>query len=202
MTFLHIPMKWALRWQHSTPFWSHQNNAFAQNMAFSRHRTFLSTLYIIETHPLRTSTAASDCLGQKFQEEDPARFLAPHGSRPAVSPTHTITGRWHVIVLPHFKKNRKISYSLSRISTVIMGFRSQCVALLQEKNRGCLMATFSREGWVITEALPPSTNVRSKDCQRGQSVSESPEWLFDLLLIFLKHKFWVSPLFSNSLFPQ
>ena len=105
MTFLHIPMKWALRWQHSTPFWSHQNNAFAQNMAFSRHQTFLSTLYIIETHPLRTSTAASDCLGQKFQEEDPARFLAPHGSRPAVSPTHTITGRWHVIVLPHFKKN-------------------------------------------------------------------------------------------------
>ena len=26
---------------------------------------------------------------------------------------------------PHFKKNRKISYSLSRISTIIMGFRSQ-----------------------------------------------------------------------------
>ena len=72
---------------------------------------------------------------------------------------------------PHFKKNRKISYSLSRISTVIMGFRSQYGALLQENKRGCLMATFSREGWVITEALPPSTNVQSKDCQRGQSVS-------------------------------
>lgn len=93
MTFLHIPMKSALRWQHSTPFWSHQYNAFAQNMTFSRHRTFPSTLHIIDTHPLRTSTAASDCLGQEFQEEDPACFLAPHGSRPAVSPTHTITGR-------------------------------------------------------------------------------------------------------------
>lgn len=84
---------WNRLWDGSTAlhYWSHQYNAFAQNMIFSRHWTFPSTLYMIETHPLRTSTAASDCLGQEFQEEDPARFLAPRGSHPAASSTCTIT---------------------------------------------------------------------------------------------------------------
>lgn len=99
---------------------------------------------------------------------------------------------------PHFKKNRNISYSLSRISTVIMGFYSQYVALLQEKNRGCLMAMFSGESWVISEPFPPKTNSQYRDCQRGESKSTSglPNLLFNILTILKAHILNLSTFFK------
>lgn len=100
---------------------------------------------------------------------------------------------------PHFKKNRKISNSLSRISTVIMGFYSQYGALLQEKNRGCLMAMFSRKSWVTSEAFPPSTHVQRQVCQRGrgQSIWGPSERLFNILSVF---KAWILNLSTFFLF--
>lgn len=99
---------------------------------------------------------------------------------------------------PHFKKNRNISYSLSRISTVIMGFYSQYVALLQEKNRGRLMAIFSGESWVISKPFPPKTNAQYKDCQRGESKSTSglPNLLFNILTILKAHVLNLSTFFK------
>lgn len=98
----------------------------------------------------------------------------------------------------HFKKKRNIRYSLSRISTVIMGFYSQYVVLLQEKNRGHLMAMFSGESWVILEPFPPKTNSQYRDGQSGESKSTSglPNLLFNNLTVLKAHILNLSTFFK------